>query len=116
MALNDDQQQIKDWTHGFAEDVMRPTAAEWDEREEFPYPVVQEAAKIGLYGWEFLMNAGQDRTGLTLPVAVEELFWGDAGLGMAIMEVASPQQESQVTAPLSRRWSGYRSVTAMQMT
>ena len=35
MALNDDQQQIKDWTHGFAEDVMRPTAAEWDEREEF---------------------------------------------------------------------------------
>ena len=31
------------------------------------------------------MNAGQDRTGLTLPVAVEELFWGDAGLGMAIM-------------------------------
>ncbi len=85
LALNDDQQQIKDWTHGFAEDVMRPVASEWDEREEFPYPVVQEAAKIGLYGWEFLMNAGQDRTGLTLPVAVEELFWGDAGLGMAIM-------------------------------
>ena len=85
LALNDDQQQIKDWTHGFAEDVMRPAAAEWDEREEFPYPIVQEAAKIGLYGWEFLMNAGQDRTGLTLPVAVEELFWGDAGLGMAIM-------------------------------
>lgn len=85
LALNDDQQQIKDWTHGFAKDVMRPAASEWDEREEFPYPVVQEAAKIGLYGWEFLMNAGQDRTGLTLPVAVEELFWGDAGLGMAIM-------------------------------
>ena len=85
LALNDDQQQIKDWTHGFAEDVMRPNAAEWDEREEFPYPIVEEAAKIGLYGWEFLMNAGQDRTGLTLPVAVEELFWGDAGLGMAIM-------------------------------
>ena len=106
MALNDDQQQIKDWTHGFAEDVMRPAAAEWDEREEFPYPVVQEAAKIGLYGWE---RAGQDRTGLTLP-AVEELFWGDAGLGMAIMEVASPQQGN---GTLSRRWSGYRSVTAM---
>ena len=24
-------------------------------------------------------------TGLTMPVAVEELFWGDAGIGMAIM-------------------------------
>ncbi|MEL0284285.1 MAG: acyl-CoA dehydrogenase family protein [Ilumatobacter sp.] len=85
LALNDEQQQIRDWTHGFAADVMRPAAHEWDEREEFPYPIVEEAAKIGLYGWEFLMNAMQDRSGLTLPVAVEEIFWGDAGLGMAIM-------------------------------
>ena len=85
LALNDDQKQIRDWTHGFAEDVMRPAAHEWDEREEFPFPIVEEAAKIGLYGWEFLMNAMQDPSGLTLPIAVEELFWGDAGLGMAIM-------------------------------
>ena len=85
LALNDEQQQIRDWTHGFAEEVMRPVAHEWDEREEFPYPIVEEAAKIGLYGWEFLMNAMQDKSGLTLPVAVEEIFWGDAGLGMAIM-------------------------------
>ena len=85
LALNDEQQQIRDWTHGFAADVMRPAAHEWDEREEFPYPIVEEAAKIGLYGWEFLMNAMQDRSGLTLPVAVAEIFWGDAGLGMAIM-------------------------------
>src|SRR5210317_538994 len=85
LALNDEQQQIRDWTHGFAEEVMRPAAHEWDEREEFPYPVVEEAAKIGLYGWEFLMNAMQDKSGITLPVAVEEIFWGDAGLGMAIM-------------------------------
>ena len=85
LALDDDQKQIRDWTHGFAEDVMRPAAHEWDEREEFPFPIVEEAAKIGLYGWEFLMNAMQDPSGLTLPIAVEELFWGDAGLGMAIM-------------------------------
>src|SRR4029079_11410533 len=26
-----------------------------------------------------------DETGLTLPIANEELFWGDAGIGMAIM-------------------------------
>ena len=47
--------------------------------------IVQEAAKVGLYGWEFLMNAFSDPSALTLPVAVEELFWGDAGIGMAIM-------------------------------
>jgi alkylation response protein AidB-like acyl-CoA dehydrogenase len=64
---------------------MRPAAHEWDEREEFPWPIVQEAAKIGLYGIDFLMNAMADPSGLTLPVAIEEMFWGDAGLGMAIM-------------------------------
>ena len=85
LTLNDDQQQIQKWVHDFAEAVIRPAASEWDEAEEFPWPVVQEAAKIGLYGFDFLMNAMTDTTGLTLPVAIEELFWGDAGIGMAIM-------------------------------
>ncbi|TPW16185.1 MAG: fadE [Acidimicrobiaceae bacterium] len=84
-SLNEDQIQIQKWVHDFADKVIRPAAHEWDEREEFPYPVVQEAAKIGLYGWEFLMNTFADPSGLTLPVAIEELFWGDAGIGMAIM-------------------------------
>ncbi len=85
LNLNEDQIQIQKWTHDFAENVIRPAAHEWDEREEFPWPVVQEAAQIGLYGIDFIMNAMADPTGLTLPVAVEEIFWGDAGIGMAIM-------------------------------
>ena len=64
---------------------MRPAAAEWDEREETPWPVIQEAAKIGLYGFEALGQFYADPTGLTLPIVNEELFWGDAGIGMAIM-------------------------------
>ena len=85
LHLSDDQLQIKDGIHEFAKDVMRPAAQEWDDREEFPWPVVQEAAKIGLYGIDFMMSAMGDKSGLTLPVAIEEIFWGDAGLGMAIM-------------------------------
>ncbi len=85
LNLSEDQIQIQKWVHDFAEGVIRPVAHEWDEREEFPWPVVQEAAQIGLYGVDFLMNAMGDPTGLTLPVAIEELFWGDAGIGMAIM-------------------------------
>ena len=86
LALNEDQQQLKKWIHDFAEDVMRPAAEEWDEREEFPWPVVQEAAKIGLYGFDFIANAMLgDPTGLTMPIAIEEMFWGDAGIGLAIM-------------------------------
>jgi alkylation response protein AidB-like acyl-CoA dehydrogenase len=85
LNLNEDQLQIQKWVHDFAEGVIRPVAHEWDEREEFPWPVVEEAAQIGLYGVDFLLNAMGDPTGLTLPVAIEELFWGDAGIGMAIM-------------------------------
>ena len=85
LTLTDEQLQIKDWIHEFAKDVMRPAAQEWDDREEFPWPIVQEAAKIGLYGLDFIMNAMSDKSGLTMPVAVEEIFWGDGGIGMAIM-------------------------------
>ena len=49
-ALNEDQLQIQKWVHGFAEDVVRPAGHEWDEREEMPMPIVQQAAEIGLYG------------------------------------------------------------------
>ncbi len=31
---------------------MRPAAHEWDEREETPWPIIEEAAKIGLYGFD----------------------------------------------------------------
>ncbi|MFT7647363.1 MAG: acyl-CoA dehydrogenase, partial [Candidatus Poriferisodalaceae bacterium] len=85
-SLNEDQIQIKKWIHDFAVDVIRPAGEEWDEKEEFPYPIVEEAQKIGLYGWEFMAEAMMnDPTGLTMVVALEELFWGDAGIGMAIM-------------------------------
>jgi alkylation response protein AidB-like acyl-CoA dehydrogenase len=84
LDLNEEQRDLRDWVHGFAEEVVRPAAAEWDEREETPWPVIQEAAKIGLYGFEFLVNTYSDPTGLSLCIASEELFWGDAGIGLAI--------------------------------
>jgi acyl-CoA dehydrogenase len=85
LELNDDQRDVRDWVHGFAEGVVRPAAGEWDEREETPWPVIQEAAKIGLYGFEALAQFHADPTGITMPIVNEELFWGDAGIGMAIM-------------------------------
>jgi len=84
LELNEDQQQIQKWVHDFADTSIRPVAHEWDEREEFPWPVVEEAARIGLYSVDFMANALFDPTGLTLPVALEEMFWGDAGIGLAI--------------------------------
>nr|WP_221377327.1 acyl-CoA dehydrogenase family protein [Actinoplanes polyasparticus] len=84
LDLNEEQNDLREWVHGFAESVIRPGASEWDEREETPWPILQEAAKIGLYGFEFLINTWSDSSGLSLPVVNEELFWGDAGIGMAL--------------------------------
>jgi acyl-CoA dehydrogenase len=84
LALDDDQRELRDWVHGFARDVVRPAGAEWDAREETPWPVIQEAARAGLYGFEFLAQAWADPTGIAINLANEELFWGDAGIGMSI--------------------------------
>ncbi|MEU0368745.1 acyl-CoA dehydrogenase family protein [Streptomyces sp. NPDC006283] len=84
LQLTEEQRDLRDWVHGFAADVVRPAASEWDEREETPWPVIREAAKIGLYGFESLADMFGDPTGLSLQIANEELFWGDAGIGMAL--------------------------------
>jgi len=90
LELTDDQRDLRAWVHGFAESVVRPAAHEWDEREETPWPIIQEAAKIGLYSYEGLASFFADESGLTIPIVNEELFWGDAGIGLAILGTALP--------------------------
>lgn len=85
LELNDDQKQVRDWLHGFAADVIRPAASEWDEREETPWPIIQEAAKVGIYSLDFYAQQFFDPTGLGIPMAMEELFWGDAGIALSIV-------------------------------
>ncbi|MFG1633638.1 acyl-CoA dehydrogenase family protein [Pseudonocardia alni] len=82
--LSEEHRELQEWVHGFAADVVRPAAAEWDEREETPWPILQEAAKIELYNFETLASFWGDETGLSMPLVNEELFWGDGGIGMAI--------------------------------
>ncbi|WP_134768231.1 acyl-CoA dehydrogenase family protein [Nocardioides sp. 1609] len=83
-----DHLELKSWLHTFAADVIRPAAAEWDEREEFPWPVVEAAAQAGIYSLDFFATQGFDPTGLGIPISMEELFWGDAGIGLAIAGTA----------------------------
>ncbi len=85
LTLSDDVRQTRDWVHAFARDVIRPAAAEWDEREETPWPIIEEAAKIGLYSLDFFSTQWFDPSGLGTVVAFEELFWGDAGIGLSLV-------------------------------
>jgi alkylation response protein AidB-like acyl-CoA dehydrogenase len=83
--LTEDQVELQKWVHEFAANVVRPAAHEYDEREAFPWEVLQEAAKIGLYSLDFFATQWFDESGLGIPITMEELFWGDAGIGLAIV-------------------------------
>jgi alkylation response protein AidB-like acyl-CoA dehydrogenase len=58
--LGQDHLDLREWVHNFAAEVVRPAAAEWDEKEEFPWPVVEEAAKAGLYSVDFIVAQAAD--------------------------------------------------------
>jgi len=85
LDLSDDLREMRDWVHEFAASVIRPAASEWDEREETPWPILDEAAKIGLYSLDFFATQFFEASGLGIPVAFEELFWGDAGIGLSLV-------------------------------
>jgi len=85
LDLNPGVAEMRDWVHGFARDVIRPAGAEWDQREETPWPVLEQASKIGLYSLEFFAEQWLEPSGLGIPVAWEELFWGDAGIALSIV-------------------------------
>jgi len=84
LELSSDVREMRDWVHEFAVSVVRPAAAEWDEREQTPWPILQEAAKIGLYSLDFFATQFFEPSGLGISVAYEELFWGDAGIGLSL--------------------------------
>ena len=85
LDLGPDLHEMRDWVHGFAAGTIRPAASEWDEREETPWPVLEEAAKVGLYSLDFFGQQWLEPSGLGIPVAFEELFWGDAGIALALV-------------------------------
>src|SRR5436189_37070 len=58
--LSEDHQTLQKWVHEFAETEIRPVAPEYDESEEFPWPVVKKAAALCVTE----PNAGSDVSAL----------------------------------------------------
>src|SRR5689334_10633245 len=105
LSLTPAQLDLVQRTHAFAEDVVRPVAQEYDRKQEFPWPVLEEAARQGFYNPLFYRDLIGDPTGLSLPLFMEELFWGCAGIGLAVVmpalalsaigQAATPEQMLQ---------------------
>jgi hypothetical protein len=71
LDLTEDQLELQKWVHEFSANVVRPAAAEYDEREDFPWPVLQEAATIGLYSLDIFATQWFDESGLGIPLTME---------------------------------------------
>ena len=89
-SLTEEQQELQKWAHEFAEREIRPVAAQYDETEDFPWDVLAKASEAGLYSLDLYVQAQADPSGLTLPLVMEEIFWGCAGIGLAIFGSGLP--------------------------
>jgi alkylation response protein AidB-like acyl-CoA dehydrogenase len=85
LELSEDLRDMRGWVHDFAASVIRPAGSEWDEREETPWPIIEEASKVGLYSLDFFAQQAFEPSGLGIVVAFEELFWGDAGIALSLV-------------------------------
>lgn len=85
-SLKEEQLELKELTHQFAENEIRPVSAEYDEKNEFPYDVMQKAFEIGfLTSGIPIEYGGAGFSNLDNAIVCEELAWGCAGMYTSIM-------------------------------
>ncbi|HEX9057753.1 MAG TPA: acyl-CoA dehydrogenase family protein [Ktedonobacterales bacterium] len=114
-TLTDEQQEMRDLAHSFAEREIRPVAADLDEREEFPWDLVKKAGELGLTSFAFPERLGglgiTDE--LTNCIISEELAWGCAGVAtvlggthlasIPILLAGTPEQQDRLLKPVVQR-------------
>ncbi len=88
--LTDEQREMQELAHRFAEQEIRPVAAEYDEREEVAWDVVKKAAQAGFLSYYIpeAYGGGGVTDSLTRCLVREELSWGCAGIAGSISATA----------------------------
>jgi acyl-CoA dehydrogenase len=84
--LTQEQKDLRDLVHEFARDVVRPAAPQYDESEETPWPIMQQAHELGLDTYQYPEEFGGGGISdlITQMLVTEELTWGCAGIAIAI--------------------------------
>ena len=85
-ALTDEQSSGREAMQGFASEVLRPMARDYDEASAIPDDFLQQAWELGLTATqlpESYGGYGAERSPVTNAIILEELAYGDATLAIA---------------------------------
>jgi short-chain 2-methylacyl-CoA dehydrogenase len=83
--LTDEQRSFQTLVREFAEEVVAPAAAGYDEREEFPLEVVKRMGELGLFGIPFPEEyGGQGGDLVTFCLCLEEIARWDSSVAITL--------------------------------
>jgi hypothetical protein len=114
MMLTQEQKMVRDMARNFAQDRLKPFAAEWDRESRFPAEAIGEMGQLGLMGMlvpEEYDGAATDHVAYAL--ALEEIAAGDGACStvmsvhnsvacMPILKFGSDEQKERFLRPLAR--------------
>ncbi len=111
--LNEEHHMIREMVREFAQREIAPVAAEYDEKGEFPLPVIKKMGKLGLMGIEIpeeYGGAGLDT--LSYVIAMEEVAKADVATstimsvnnslyGYGILRFGTEEQKQKFLVPVA---------------
>ncbi|MEE8360283.1 MAG: acyl-CoA dehydrogenase family protein [Candidatus Omnitrophota bacterium] len=87
--LSEEQTMIRDLARQIAEEKIRPVAAEYDEKEEFPWPIIKVLGESDLCGVYIEEQYGGTGGGIfDLVLTIEELSKACGGIALALAATA----------------------------
>jgi alkylation response protein AidB-like acyl-CoA dehydrogenase len=117
MKLSEEHELLRHTVRDFARTVIAPNIAEFYQRHEFPYDIVRQLAKLGVFGLPFPEEYGGMGGDLfALSLAIEEIARVDssvaitveAGVGLGAMPIYRFGTEAQKSRWLPPLCSGER--------
>jgi acyl-CoA dehydrogenase len=86
LTLTDEQKDLREMAHNFAEKEIRPVAWEYDRDATWPQDIVEKAWEVGLMNAELPEAYGGPELGMLSGCLIEEeMGWGCSGIGTSLM-------------------------------
>ncbi len=83
--LNEEHEALRETVREFAMDVVAPVIGEYYERHAFPYEIVRQMGKMGLFGLPFPEEyGGMGGDYFALCIALEELARVDSSVAITL--------------------------------